>query len=260
MRKPLLAANWKMNLTRREAVNMVKELLDLCGDLVAEQKDREVLICPPFYLLGDIKALLVDRFGFYLGAQNMHWASSGAYTGEISPLMLRDIGCAYVIIGHSERRAMFGETDETCAKKVLAAWEYGLIPVLCVGETLEQRKSGKTEEVVVGQLREALKGSTLDSGSRLVVAYEPVWAIGTGQTATPDDAQSTMALLRAELSNMYSERVARDIRILYGGSVKPTNIDALMAKPDIDGALVGGASLKAESFSRIVSFQVGAPA
>lgn len=252
MRTPLLAANWKMYMTRREAATMVEDLLVTCSGI----KGREVLICPPFHLLEKVGGLLKDKPAFSLGAQNMHWEEWGAFTGEISGPMLRDAGCQAVIIGHSERRAYFGETDENCKRKVSAAFEHGLLPVLCVGETLEQRESGDTLKVVSTQLKGALDGLSLDSGSRLVVAYEPVWAIGTGKTATPEDAEQVMSQLRTELSKLFGERVAKQVRILYGGSVKPDNIDSLMEKPNIDGALVGGASLKADSFSRIVRYQV----
>lgn len=252
MRTPLLAANWKMYMTRREATTMVEDLLATCSGI----KAREVLICPPFHLLDTVKGLLDGKSAFALGAQNLHWEEWGAFTGEISGPMLRDAGCRAVIIGHSERRAYFGETDENCRRKVNAALEHGLLPVLCVGETLEQREAGETLKVVETQLRGALEGLSLDSGSRLVVAYEPVWAIGTGKTATPEDAEQVMGQLRTELSKLFGERVANQVRILYGGSVKPDNIDSLMEKPNIDGALVGGASLKADSFSRIVRYQV----
>ncbi|MBI3925973.1 MAG: triose-phosphate isomerase [Armatimonadetes bacterium] len=253
MRVPLLAANWKMYMTRREATHMVEDLVAACEGV----SGREVLICPPFPLLAEIGRLLQGR-NYHLGGQNLHWEEFGAYTGEVSAPMLRDVGCSHVIVGHSERRAYFGETDATCRKKVTAALAQGLIPVLCVGETLEQREAGETRQVVVTQLRGALEGVSLDSGSRLVLAYEPVWAIGTGKNATPADAEETMAVLRAELASIYGERIANQIRILYGGSVKPDNIDDLMAQKNIDGALVGGASLKADSFARIVSFQTAA--
>lgn len=251
MRVPLLAANWKMHMTRREATTMVEDLLKACRGVTG----REVLICPPFHLLMTVGELLEGHSGFFLGAQDMHWETHGAYTGEISGPMLRDAGCHMAIVGHSERRAHFGDTDEVCRRKVVAAIEHGLVPVLCVGETLQQREAQATRDVVVTQLKQALTGVGLDAGSRLVVAYEPVWAIGTGKTATPEDAETVMSLLRTELAEAFGERIAAQVRILYGGSVKPGNIDSLMAKTNIDGALVGGASLQAESFARIVHYQ-----
>lgn len=250
MRTPLLAANWKMNMTRREARVMVEDLLKQ----VADVRGRQVAICPPFHLLADVGGLVEGRPSVLLGGQDLFWEDAGAYTGEVSAPMLRDMGCRCVIIGHSERRAFFGETDETCSKKVRAALNHGLIPILCVGESLEEREAGRTQERVVSQIRGALQGLSLDSGDNLVVAYEPIWAIGTGKTDTPEEANKTMVLLRATLAEIFGERVASQIRLLYGGSVKAENIDAFMATSDIDGALVGGASLKADSFARIVSF------
>lgn len=251
MRTPLMAANWKMHLLRREAKTLVEDLLKECTPV----QGREVLICPPAQHLTEVAALLKGQSGVYLGAQNCHWEEQGAFTGEISPAMVRDTGATHVLVGHSERRAMFGDTDENCRKKVAAAAEAGLIPVLCVGELLEEREAGQTEQVIVGQLKAALKGFSLDSGSKLVIAYEPVWAIGTGRTATPQDANAAMGSLRAALAELYGERIANQMRILYGGSVKPDNVDSLMSQENIDGALVGGASLKADSFARIVGFQ-----
>ncbi len=250
-RTALMAANWKMNMTRREAATMLDELIKDCPKL----QGREVLICPPAHLLVEVGAKLQNQPGFHLGAQNLHWEESGAFTGEISAPMLRDAGCHHVIIGHSERRSLFGETDQTCQKKVSAALEQGLVPVLCVGETLEQREAGRTLEVSNSQLRGSLKEIRLDAGAKLVVAYEPVWAIGTGRTATPEDAESAMKSLRETLGDLFGERIAGQMRLLYGGSVKPDNVDSLMAKPNIDGALVGGASLKAASFGRIIGYQ-----
>lgn len=251
MRTPLLAANWKMNMSRREARVMVEDLLARAGEI----REREVAICPPFHLLGEVGALLEGRAACHLGGQDVFWKDSGAYTGEVSAPMLRDVGCRFVIIGHSERRAMFGETDASCALKVAAALDHGLIPILCVGETLEEREAGQTQARVCSQLRGALQGLALDSGDRLVVAYEPIWAIGTGRTDSPEEANKTMVLLRATLAELFGERIAAQVRLLYGGSVKPENIDSFMACRDIDGALVGGASLKADSFGRIVGFQ-----
>lgn len=254
MRIPLLAANWKMNLSRREARNLVEDLLKAAFPV----KEREVLLCPSHHLLTEVGALLSGKAHYALGAQNMYSKDSGAYTGEVSPTMLRDCGCTYVIIGHSERRAYFHETDQDCHAKVEAALQHNLVPVLCVGESLEQREADKTREVVLTQLQGALKGQSLSSGDKLVIAYEPIWAIGTGKTDTPEGAEQTISLLRQELGSMFGERIAQQVRLLYGGSVKPDNIDALMACPNIDGALVGGASLKADSFARIVNFQAQA--
>lgn len=252
MRTPLLAANWKMHKTGREARVLVEDLLKQIGSV----SEREMALCPPFPYLSQVGELLAGKAWAALGSQNLYWKDAGAFTGEVSPPMVKDCGCKYAIIGHSERRALFHENDADCQKKVAAAHTHGLVPILCVGETLEQREAGKTSEVVLGQLRGALQGASLDSGSKLVVAYEPVWAIGTGKTDTPGEANKTMALLRADLAAQFGERIASQVRLLYGGSVKPNNIDGFMAQPDIDGALVGGASLEAESFARIVNFQV----
>jgi triosephosphate isomerase len=190
-----------------------------------------------------------------LGAQNCHWADQGAYTGEISPLMLVDVGCKYVIIGHSERRQYFAETDESINKKAQAAYRHGLIPIICVGETLEERQAGKTESVVTTQVRGCLQGLPAEKVAESVIAYEPVWAIGTGQTATKEQAQEVHALIRKLVAEMFSTDVAEKVRIQYGGSVKPQNIRELMAQPDIDGALVGGASLEEDSFAAIVRYE-----
>ena len=255
MRTPLLAANWKMHMLRREAKNMLEDLLQEIG---SDLRGREVLICPPAQLLTEVHGVLSGSANVHLGAQNLHWEEKGAFTGEISGAMVRDTGANYVLVGHSERRSLFGDSDENCRLKVAAAAAAGLIPVLCVGEVLEQREAGQTDEVIVGQLKAALEGFSLDSGSKLVIAYEPVWAIGTGRTASPEDADLAMGALRSALGELYGERLANQIRILYGGSVKPGNVDSLMSKENIDGALVGGASLKADSFARIVKFQATA--
>ena len=250
MRTPLLAANWKMNMGRRDAKVLVEDLLEQIKGV----RDRDVAICPPFHLLADVSTLVENHAGVALGAQNMHWKESGAFTGEVSAPMLRDVGCKMVIIGHSERRAMFNDTDESCNLKVKSALDHGLIPILCVGETLEQREAGKTEEVVTGQLRGALSGQSIESGDHIVIAYEPIWAIGTGKTDSPEGANKTMVVLRNTLAELFGERIAQQVRLLYGGSVKPENVAGFMACRDIDGALVGGASLKAESFAKIVKF------
>ena len=246
MRRLLIAGNWKMHKTVGEAIELVRELKILVSDVT----DRDILVCPPFTALYPVSQELKGS-NIDLGAQNMFYELEGAFTGEISPLMLKDAGCSYVILGHSERRHIFGETDELINKKVLSALENGLIPILCVGETLEDRESGKTKEVVERQVKEGLKGI---SSEEFVIAYEPVWAIGTGRTATPEQAQEVHEFIRSIIEGMFSKNVADRVRILYGGSVKPNNAADLLAMPDIDGALVGGASLKADSFSKIVKF------
>lgn len=250
MRRPILAGNWKMYKTIAEAVQLTEALINDLTDL----DDREVLICPPFTALSTLGPL-VDGTPIQLGAQNMHYEASGAFTGEIAPPMLREIGCTYVILGHSERRQYFGETNELINRKVLAAFEYNLTPILCVGEIKQERDAGRAEEVVVQQLRGCLQNVKPEQMQTLVVAYEPVWAIGTGDTATPADAQAMHATIRNILGQLSDRDIAQQIRIQYGGSVKPGNVDELMAQPDIDGALVGGASLKADDFVRIVRFE-----
>jgi triosephosphate isomerase len=251
MRTPLIAGNWKMYKTVGEAVELVQALLE--GVEIGYTQDREVLVCPPFTALYPLAPLLAES-SLALGAQNMYYEAEGAFTGEVSPVMLRDIGCQYVILGHSERRQIFGEDDALINKKVHAALEHGLVPILCVGETKPQRDAGDAETVTLGQLRAGLEGLSDEQLQNLVLAYEPVWAIGTGETATPADAQAMHAAIRQALSSDYGQHVADAVRVLYGGSVKPDNVDALMAQPDIDGALVGGASLKAESFLHIVQY------
>jgi len=253
MRTPLMAANWKMHKGPEEALGFLNLFVDEIGDVT----DREVLICPPFvdlHVMGRKLRELGDRAPFRLGAQNVHPAESGAYTGEIAPPMLKTLHCDYVIVGHSERRHIFGEDDSFINEKVRAARSFGLIPILCVGETEDQRDAGQAEEIVSVQLRQGLAEAALDTANDLVIAYEPVWAIGTGRTATPEDAQAMHAHVRAVLADLWGEDLAQGIRIQYGGSVKPHNVDELMAQPDIDGALVGGASLEVDSFARIVRF------
>jgi triosephosphate isomerase len=250
MRMPLIAGNWKMYKTVAEAVELVESLL--AG--VSEVSEREVLICPPFTALYPLAPLLADS-PIQLGAQNMYTASQGAFTGEIAPPMLLELGCRYVILGHSERRQIFGEDDTLINAKVRAALEFGLRPILCVGETKPQRDAGLAEETTLGQLRAGLGGLASEQLADVVIAYEPVWAIGTGDTATPADAQAMHAAIRGALAEHYGHEQAASVRILYGGSVKPDNVDLLMSQEDIDGALVGGASLQAESFLRIVQFR-----
>jgi triosephosphate isomerase len=251
VRRPLLAGNWKMYKTVAEGVSLA---LEIRAGLVLPLQDRDVLVAPPFTALAAVGEALHGS-NVLLGAQNAHWEREGAFTGEISPVMLKDLGCAYVILGHSERRHIFGESDETVARKTRAAVDNGLTPILCVGETLPERESNRTLEVVERQLERALRSLSADEVSRAVVAYEPVWAIGTGRTATPAQAQEVHAFVRKRITTTHGEPAAAAVRILYGGSVKPDNVDGLMAQPDVDGALVGGTSLKAESFLRIVYYK-----
>jgi triosephosphate isomerase (TIM) len=250
MRTPLLAGNWKMYKTIGEAVDLVEALLVGLGDLT----DREVLVCPPFTALYPLSPLLAET-QIALGAQDLYFETQGAFTGAVSPTMLRDVGCRYVIVGHSERRQIFGEDDTLVNKKLLAALSNGLRPIVCVGESKPQRDSGDAETVVVAQVRADLAGVSAAQMDDVVIAYEPIWAIGTGETATPADAQAMHATIRATLVELFDDATAQKVRIQYGGSVKPDNVDELMAQPDIDGALVGGASLKADSFLRIIHFQ-----
>ena len=252
MRTPIIAGNWKMYKTIGEAVELVKALLGgLDASLV---KDREVLVCPPYTALYAVRPLLVGT-AISLGAQDVHPEPQGAYTSAIAPGMLVDVGCSAVIIGHSERRQYFGETDASVNKKIGAALGVGLRPIVCVGELKAERDAGQAEVVVGGQLAGGLAGLSAEQMLKLVIAYEPVWAIGTGDTATPADAQAMHAFIRSRLQAQFGAEVAEAVRIQYGGSVKPDNVDELMAQPDIDGALVGGAALKADSFLRIVHFR-----
>ena len=249
-RMPLMAANWKMHFTADEAVALVKEL----NKGITRFDGREVVVAPPFTALAGVASALASS-PIKLAAQNCHWESQGAYTGEISPPMLRHLGCDCVIVGHSERRQYFGETDESVNRKIMALVEVDLGCIFCIGETLEERQAEKTLDVLAKQLIGGLKGLGEEQAGKLVLAYEPVWAIGTGHTASPEQAQEAHAFIRDNLAKRFDNAVANQIRILYGGSVKPDNVDELMAQPDIDGALVGGASLKADSFIRIVDFE-----
>lgn len=249
MRRPLLAGNMKMFKTRDE----VKELLTGLRKEVAHISDREILMCPSFVSLHAAREVLKGSH-IFLGAQNVFWESEGAFTGEVSAEMLRDCGCTHIIVGHSERRRYFGDTDEACNKKVRAVFRVNLIPILCVGEKLSQRESGSTFTVIETQLNGSLKDIPLRSPDRMVIAYEPVWAIGTGKTATPEQAQEVHRFIRGKLAVLYGHTQSQQIRILYGGSVKPNNIKTLMAQPDIDGALVGGACLKVDQFLAIVQY------
>jgi len=249
MRKPIIAGNWKMNKTVGEA----RELVTALKDKVADVTDVEIVVGPTFTALMAV-AEVIKGSNIKLAAQNMYWEESGAFTGEISPLMLKDVGCQYVIIGHSERRAYFSETNEMVNKRVKAAHAHSLMPIVCVGEKLEERESGIMKDVVKDHVVKGLAGLTEEQMLKTVIAYEPVWAIGTGKTATPDQAQEVHKFIRELLADIYSSSVAEAIRIQYGGSVKPTNVAELMAKPDIDGGLIGGASLDADSFTQIVKF------
>jgi triosephosphate isomerase (TIM) len=248
-RKPLLAGNWKMYKTAAEAAELVSAL----KAKVSNVKDREILVCPPFTSISSVFDI-VKGSNIMLGAQNMHWEEKGAFTGEISGPMLAGAGCKYVIIGHSERRQYFGETDETVNKRMKAAFKYKLVPIVCVGETLNERQEEKTFQVIESQMKEGLKGLTDDESKAVVIAYEPVWAIGTGKTATPQQAEEVHAFIRKLYGKMYSSQVSEAVRILYGGSVKPDDISEMMKQPNIDGGLVGGASLDADSFAKLVLF------
>ncbi|ENZ02577.1 triose-phosphate isomerase [Clostridium thermobutyricum] len=248
MRKAIIAGNWKMHKTPAEAVEMINELKPLVKDATCD-----VVICPTFVCL-DAAVKAAKGSNIKIGAQNMHFEESGAFTGEVAPGMLEAMGVEYVVIGHSERREYFNETDETCNKKVKKAFEHNLIPMLCCGETLEQRESGKYVEVLAGQIKADMAGLTNEQAEKVVIAYEPIWAIGTGKTATSDQANETIAAIRNVVAEMFGKEVADKVRIQYGGSVKPGTIKDQMAKSDIDGALVGGASLVAEDFSKIVMY------
>ena len=249
-RRPLIAGNWKMHLSLGEAAALARALAASCGNCT----DREVMIAPAFTALAAV-AEAVRGSAIRVGAQNVAWEREGAFTGEVSPPMLTGIGVETAIVGHSERRQIFREDDTMINRRLLAALADGLVPVLCIGETLEEREAERTFAVLEGQLRSGLQGVTAAEASRVVLAYEPVWAIGTGKTASKEQAQEVHGFLRGLLGQLFEKNIAESIRILYGGSVKPDNIDALMAQPDIDGALVGGAALTAESFERIVHFR-----
>jgi len=248
-RTPLIAGNWKMNKTAAEAVALATEIR--AG---ADGPAVDALVAPPFTALVPVaKALGGSKV--LLAGQNMHSEPSGAFTGEIAPPMLKDVGCSHVILGHSERRQLFGETDEGVAKKTKVALDSGLLPISCVGETLDERESGKTMDVVGRQVDAILKTLSTDEAAKVVIAYEPIWAIGTGKVATPEQAQEVHAFIRSRIAAAHGQGVADGLRILYGGSVKPDNVKGLMALPDVDGALVGGASLKADSFLKLVHFE-----
>lgn len=246
MRRPLIAGNWKMHKTLGEAVELAKGIRErLHGSEV------EVALCPPFTALKSVMDVLLGS-GIKLGAQNVHYEDWGAFTGEISPLMLRDLGVEYVIVGHSERRHIFSETDQIINKKVHKLMEKGLVPILCVGETLQQREEGKTGEVVNGQVTEGLRGLEKEQVERIVIAYEPVWAIGTGRSATAEEANRVIGYIREVIGTLAGKDTAERVRVLYGGSVKPGNAAGILRQPQVDGALVGGASLKVEDFLSII--------
>jgi len=250
MRTPLIAGNWKMYKTAAEAAAFAREFLPL----VSGVKGVEIVLAPPYLAIRAV-ADLVRGSGVGVASQNVHFAPEGAFTGEVSPAMVKEAGATHAIVGHSERRQYFAETDDSVNRKVKAALEAGLTPIMCLGETLAERESGKAFEVVERQLRGGLSGVPASSAAKVVVAYEPVWAIGTGKTASPAQAQEVHAVLRKGLSGTWGAVAAASVRILYGGSVKPDNVDELMAQGDIDGALVGGASLKPDSFAKIVKFK-----
>ena len=249
MRRKLIAGNWKMNNTNKEALELVKQLKDLVKDV----KDRDIMIAPTFTCLSDVNSAIKGS-NIKLGAQNLYFEEKGAFTGQISADMLLAVGCEYVIVGHSECRDIFGEKDELINKKVKRALDKNLVPVLCVGEHLEERENGITSNIVSGQVKEAFKGLSEAEAKKVVIAYEPVWAIGTGKTATPQDADDVHKTIRDTLKSIYNDSVAEGMIILYGGSVNEKNADDLLNMPNIDGALVGGASLIADKFARIVNY------
>ena len=247
MRKPIIAGNWKLFKNSKEALELVTVLKrELC-----DVSQVDIVVCPVFLVIRDVYDVLMES-NIGVGAQDLYWEDSGAFTGEVSAPLIKDAGAQYVIIGHSERRQFFGETNQTVNKKIKAALKHGLTPIVCVGEVLQEREEGKTFDVLNKQCTESLAGLTLDEMRKIIIAYEPVWAIGTGKTATPAQAQEAHQYIRGLLAKLFNKEVADVVRIQYGGSVKPDNIKELMAQPDLDGALVGGASLKSDSFVAIV--------
>lgn len=248
MRRFLIAGNWKMNCGPDETSELLEGLKNQCPEI---PESVDVLVCPPEISLTTASAEL-NGYSVFLGAQNVHSEDNGAFTGEVSTQMLKEVGCAFVIVGHSERRQYFGETDKTVNAKVNKALTDGLKPVVCVGESLDQRKKGVHQQMVKKQVQAALNGVGSDRNSDVVIAYEPIWAIGTGETATPDQAQQMHEMLRDVVTELYDEETAGVIRILYGGSMKPHNAEELLSQPDVDGGLIGGASLNAESFAEII--------
>ena len=249
MRRKIIAGNWKMNMLPNEAMNFITALSEKI-----QNTEREVILCVPytdlFYSL-----LTAQQTHIKIGAQNMHWEENGAYTGEISPEMLKCINVEYVIIGHSERRRLFAETDETVNKKIKAALKHELKPIVCVGETLEQRENGETNEIITNQTKLALEGLTKEQVKNVIIAYEPIWAIGTGKTATSEDANNSIKQIRNKIKELYGEEVSEQVAILYGGSVKASNAKELFETSDIDGGLVGGASLNVSEFKNIIDYK-----
>ena len=248
MRKPIIAGNWKMNMTPSQAKELVTDLIPLVKDAACD-----VVVCPPYVDIA-LVAELVKGTNIQVGAQNIHWAEKGAFTGEISAAMLKEAGAAYAIIGHSERRQYFGETDATVNSRAKAALAAGIVPIICVGESLEQRENGETDAVVSGQVKADLADIPGEAVAGLVIAYEPIWAIGTGKTATDEQANETIGLIRETIASLYGQAVADQVRIQYGGSMNPKNVKGLMAQPQIDGGLIGGASLKAADFAQVVNY------
>ncbi|MDO8885707.1 triose-phosphate isomerase [Candidatus Oleimmundimicrobium sp.] len=252
MRKPMIAGNWKMHKTAGQAVFLVQDLAELVNDI----KDVDVVVCPPYIALKSVSTVIeVDKLNIGLGAQNVYWEKEGAFTGEISPVMLKDLRVDYVIVGHSERRHTFEETNEMVNKKLKAVLAHDMKPILCVGETLDEREEEETFDIIKEQIFEGLADISPEEMENVIIAYEPVWAIGTGLTATPEQANDVIRTIRALVGSLYNPEIALITRILYGGSVKPGNIAELMDEPDIDGALVGGASLNAENFAKIVKYK-----
>ncbi len=248
MRKPIIAGNWKMNMTPSQAKELVTDLIPLVKDAACD-----VVVCPPYVDIA-LVAELVKGTNIQVGAQNIHWAEKGAFTGEISAAMLKEAGAAYAIIGHSERRQYFGETDATVNSRAKAALAAGIVPIICVGESLEQRENGETDAVVSGQVKADLADIPGEAVAGLVIAYEPIWAIGTGKTATDEQANETIGLIRETIASLYGQAVADQVRIQYGGSMNPKNVKGLMAQAQIDGGLIGGASLKAPDFAQVVNY------
>jgi triosephosphate isomerase len=250
-RKPMIAGNWKMYKTAGEGAILVQNL----EERLAQFWDQvDVVVCPPFTALKSVSTVIeLDRLGIGLSAQNVHWEEEGAFTGEVSPRMLADLRCGYCVVGHSERRQMFGETDETVNLKVQALLAHEIVPIVCVGESLETRDAGETDSFVRGQVRAGLEGVSAEDAARIVIAYEPIWAIGTGRTPTPESANDVARSIRATVGALFGQPAAIQARVLYGGSAKPENIALFMPEPDIDGALIGGAALDAVSFASMVA-------
>jgi len=250
MRQPVIVGNWKMHKTIRESIHFVEQLKPLI-----QSASCDIIVSPPFTSLSAASKATLDT-QIKIGAQDLYWENSGAFTGEISPQMALEAGCRYVILGHSERRIIFGETSQSVSKKAAAAIAAGLIPIICLGEKEKERQSGKTHDVIGMQFRQSLASLTPEIVSHIILAYEPVWAIGTGMTATPQIAQEVHSYLRQMTIEMFNRSASDNVRLLYGGSVKPENISSLMVEKDIDGVLVGGASLKVESFAKIINFEI----